>query len=385
MSRGFIRLFEAAEGIESQQSQDEAESGQDNRGRIAYVLDLPPGDPRVSAWFTIVSDFSAWMTFRVPPPDPDAVRQHFENLSSLLFGKIGPYFPTQAELDAFLALEDPTKEDTLRLQPYLLRLSQRRYFYDKVKDPRWAVVLEEVGCLSVPRDAPVDQDGRRPAVPWPEGQFVARVAGAVPDTAVAVFQRIPRQLVNPIVRRMVPRAALALPAAYRTQLLSVLKDGLRSEFADYVAEETAEVALTMLPELPDAAFEILSYLLLVPTAPPEGADVGLGRERWILPRLPAHWCNEFFADVLPRFLAVQPARLFSLLLEKWDRATGVLQAVDQYERYRLGRLLFEVDRHENDPTELLLGALGMPPAPPLGWGRKVAGRLLAFSMGGGTG
>lgn len=90
ISRGVIQRLLSEEEIPL--SVNQIDQDQKNRSTIADVLQLPTADPRVDIWFQLPRQFAAWMKYRESGPPSEEVKGAFEQLSSLLFGRIGPYF-----------------------------------------------------------------------------------------------------------------------------------------------------------------------------------------------------------------------------------------------------------------------------------------------------
>ena len=74
----------------------------------------------------------------------------FERFSSLLYGRIAPYFVTESELDSLLEVELPTSEHARQLRDLQLRFGQRIYFFGRLTHPAWVEPLAGKGFFSNP-------------------------------------------------------------------------------------------------------------------------------------------------------------------------------------------------------------------------------------------
>lgn len=137
-----------------------------HRGKIARSLGLSPSDPRVYQWFELHRAFVRAAHHRRgnPPPDPAELRLGFERLEHLLYGRVGPYFGTQAELDKLLVVSEPEEKHVACLEGLLLRPQQRRYFFGKLTHPGWLRALDRVHMFGTPPERLVHPDGSWQAV-----------------------------------------------------------------------------------------------------------------------------------------------------------------------------------------------------------------------------
>ena len=125
LSLGILRLLTVMSDPLSEEKIARIAEGEKHRAEIAPVLQLPPEHPLVTTWLQVHRTFARNTHYQQPRPDPEEIRVAFERLGGLLFGIIGPYFETQDELDALLAIESPSQADTERLTRCLLRPMQR--------------------------------------------------------------------------------------------------------------------------------------------------------------------------------------------------------------------------------------------------------------------
>jgi len=96
-------------------------------------------------------------------------------------------------------------------------LSTQRVFYSKLENPHWVSALDQVGAFSNPPAPITTADGTVRATPWPQGDYLVRMADLVPDAVAAVLARIV-STTNPWVRRSLLEAAARLPATQAAEL-----------------------------------------------------------------------------------------------------------------------------------------------------------------------
>jgi hypothetical protein len=266
ISRGVLDRLLSEEGatLPSAIELPEEMSTEQNRRTISAVLGLPPEDPLVTLWFRVPKDFSNWMKYRYPSPPADEVRVGFEAFRDLLFGRVGPYFATQTELDSFLAIEDPTEADIERVQRFLLRQSQRVYFFDNLDKPRWAMKLYAAGVFRNPPDRIISADGTRwSARPWPEGRYLVRVAEAVPHVAVNALRELPTGNTNPIVWDHAAEAASQLPPSLARKAVRTICHGIANTVRIF-PDSTFRLVKHLAEGGYKEAFDLSGYLLFVP-------------------------------------------------------------------------------------------------------------------------
>ena len=88
---------------------------------------------------------------------------------------------------------------------------QRRYFFNKLQNPLWVRPLAEKGFFHNPPEPVPSGDGGFQIPPWPESQYLARVAKVVPNDVVDVASKL--QTDNPRVLGDLIDIALAIEVA----------------------------------------------------------------------------------------------------------------------------------------------------------------------------
>ncbi len=325
LSRGVVRRLLAEEGMALPVDAEDLAKDEKNRGTIAQVLQLPPQDPRVSLWFHLHRQFSDAVHYRDPGPSAAELRIAYDELGGLLFGRIGPYFATQAELDVLLAIEHPTPDNIERLQRNLLRPAQRRYFFSRLDHPGWAKPLADVKVFGNPPERVVDPEtGAWSTRAWPEGEYLVRVAGSVPETVVQVLREVPEDLENPAVWNLVAEAACVVPPDFACRLVTLLTKALEHAPAIIYPEAVARLVAHLAADGRKEAFKLAEYLLFVPDSPPEVDEGDSGfvltmRTQWMLPRLEWNALEAFLNSGLPALESLDSEKTLRMLLAKVNR------------------------------------------------------------------
>lgn len=320
----------------------EQESGEDsNRTRIAQVLGLPRKDPRVDAWSQLPAQFAGWEKYRPGGPPPDQVERAYGRLTSLLFGRLAPYYETEAELDALLAVQRPTVAHVRRLRLLLLRAGQRNYFFYRLRDPAWVKPLHREGFF---RDPP---DSREHAILWPEGQYLASVAEKAPADVAAVLADIPDDNRNPIVWALVAMAASRLPPDLATQTVPALVDALQRMETWYLAKDVVELSLRLASAQERKAFELAMHLLFV-ESPRAVEDLRKARYRvdtkWVFPRLVGDDERGMLDRLIPGLEKLDAAKTLEMLFGKVGRIQALSTAMGK--RYQC---LWDVAHYDLSP------------------------------------
>lgn len=171
-------------------NEHDAASGRARKGAEAFILHEDPSrmgfapDPSVRQWTTLQGRGSG-MAHRLrnqglPLPTPAEARRLADELTSMLFGTLAPFFEGLETLDGFLKLESPGPDDASHVATLLRTPSQYAYFFDRA-DSVWLPVLAEIPRLltTVPPLVQVGDGFQVPA--WPQGRFLARVGSAHPN------------------------------------------------------------------------------------------------------------------------------------------------------------------------------------------------------------
>ena len=242
LSRGVLRLLLDDEELEVFSQ----ELYQEHRPRIARALGLPDSDPRVDGWFKLHSVFAGAAHWRPGGPSGeavDAVRDAFERFSSLLYGRVAPYFSTESELDSLLAVDLPTAAHTRQLRHLQLRLAQRNYFFGRLKNPAWVEHLADSGFFSSPPVRQVNPDQSWRARAWPEGNYLVEVAAGATAAVASVLETVPLSNDNPLVWDIVARAARRLPPDLAVRVVPSLASALKTLPTELFSASVVDLAV----------------------------------------------------------------------------------------------------------------------------------------------
>jgi hypothetical protein len=112
---------------------------------------------------------------------------------------------------------EPPDEELIR--EVLLRtgdLQHRRVFFDALENPLWVAPLAEREAFIAP-ELVIGDDGTLRSPPWPEGDYLARVADRVPEDVARVLSQHTRTE-NVFVQRTILKAAARMPAEIAARL-----------------------------------------------------------------------------------------------------------------------------------------------------------------------
>src|SRR3954471_7689533 len=86
----------------------------------------------------------------------------------------------------------PTPEEVAKAVALLSRREQQRYFFDKLQNPEWLAPLREKDFF---RNPPEPERGEHKGtirfVPWPQSQYLARMATLRPSEVSALLLALP--------------------------------------------------------------------------------------------------------------------------------------------------------------------------------------------------
>jgi hypothetical protein len=194
-------------------------------------------------------------------PEPDEARRLVDELTATLLGTIAPYFAGIQEVDRLLAIENPSAEDARSVAALLRTASQYFYFFERA-DERWLEPLAGIRRFLTTPPELVDVGGGYVQAPtWPQGRFLARVAGAQPQLVAQLASRVPTTA-NPRAIAVLVEVMRALPpdAAAR------LAPGIARRMSTPLAVEYAAVeAAGLVGELGAAGFAVEGAQLLMST------------------------------------------------------------------------------------------------------------------------
>ncbi len=321
LSRGVIRHFQD-EIDESAQDAGCSPDGETNRSRIAAALKLPEDDVRVAQWSSMPQKFAGWEKYRAGTPLPYDVREGFDRFSQMLYGLVAPYYATETELRALLAVELPASEHVRQLRNLQLRSGQRTFFFERLKDARWIALLSREGFFANPPGIRKPRGASWRPRRWPEGSYLVRVASEAPTEVERVLVDLPDTNDNPVVWSYVAKAASELPVESAVCVVPKIKQALKSvlpwvQLAESVTVFIERLAASGRPEV----FELAEYLLYVagPLRAEKADSAVWHRTSWVVPRLGGGDWHDIVHRLIAALEGVDPESTLCLLLRKVDR------------------------------------------------------------------
>jgi hypothetical protein len=199
---------------------------QEDRARAGFVP-----DPAIDRWVDL-SRRGSELAHGIAAigrelPSPDESRRLVDELTATLVAAIAPYFVGIGEVDRLLAIENPSDDDGRRVAALLRTASQFAYFFDRA-DKEWLRPLAGVRRLLTNPPGLIDVGGGYVRAPdWPQGRFLARVAGGDPELVAELVQRVPSTS-NPRVVALISEIARVLPGDIAARLVPHIAGACRS-------------------------------------------------------------------------------------------------------------------------------------------------------------
>ena len=229
LMRGVIRAL--TERTPDLSSAELATVGQDEKYRpdIARALQLHPRHPIVGTWLEMHRRFSGEGKYVAHRSTPSTAIADFLALSSMLVGRLSPYFSVQDEADALLAIEHPGEEHLARLRDLIVRPTLRSYFFRKLENPAWLPLLIRLGVFAIPPHRRVNEDQSWSVEPWPQGDFLVRAAPDFPFAVRDILMSLPANNDNPAVWEAAAQAMLTLEPKLAASCASRLLSGMKAQ------------------------------------------------------------------------------------------------------------------------------------------------------------
>lgn len=98
----------------------------------------------------------------------------------------------------------------------------RRVFFDRLQNPRWVTALSVRHVFDTPPETTLDASGMELWAPWPEGEYLVRMAPLAPTAVQPILVRISVSA-NPYVHQLILQAAVSLQAADAQALLPAVE------------------------------------------------------------------------------------------------------------------------------------------------------------------
>jgi hypothetical protein len=225
---------------------------------------------------------------------------------------------------------EPSEQQLDKVLGRLGDQQHRRYFFERLENPRWLHHLRDRGVFATPPRPWIDAEGQTRLPPWPEAGYLARMAPLEPELAVEIV-RTAGSTTNSLVHREFIEVALAVSADLSVQLAPLVREWLNSPSADWLnahrlAELVAHLARGRHVKAAHRLATELSLMRVNAGSPSRGA----GRLRTRATKDVSTWLEPYaYADVLstmlPDLAAVEGLQALELVnhqLETWLRHGG---------------------------------------------------------------
>ena len=326
LSRGVLERLLQDEGLEiTAEDLERVPKNQRNRASIAKALRLEPDDPRVDEWYYLIREFSTNVHWRYGGPPSAALREAFERFCSLLYGRLAPYYVTEADLDALLQIETPTREHARRLRDVQLRPGQRNYFFRQLTTSAWVRHLAAERFFQSPPGRRTNDDGSWSANPWPEGDYLVLAAPHEPAAVLDVLSSIPLTNDNPVVWDLAAKAACQFPSEMAACVVPSLTNALKTVPAWIFTESVADLVVFLAESGREEAFDLAAFLLRVVDPNDVRGVEGLGlrqRTEWVFPCFVSYDDGELLQRVVRALEALDANQV------RWSRFFGQVVKVD---------------------------------------------------------
>ncbi len=143
----------------------------------------------------------------------------------------------------------PTDEQLDKIETLAARPENRTYFFGRLENPEWVAKLAARGLFAEPpKPVPMEEPGHFRFPPWPEGQYLARMASMAPVEVAEVLETCHQQpkVSNPLVTRPLLEAAQALPDEQLRSLGARVVGWIGAHYAEFFAEDAAEAIARLL-------------------------------------------------------------------------------------------------------------------------------------------
>jgi len=353
-------VMEVLRGRTSAADESQEARNEDFRRRIATALQLSPNHPLVKQWFRVHRAMQRGAHARIPAPQAAPLRVAFAELAELLFGRVGPIFETQAELDRLAAVAVPDERDLARVRQLVPRAVQRRYFFRQLQAPAWVAPLRSDGFFAHPPEREVYPDGSWRMRPWPEGEYLLRMASSEPEDTLEALRAIPDTVQNPVVWGIVADAVSVLPIEKAVRLVPKIRAALQRQLAVHFSRRALKATVRLARDRSREAFDVALALVRLRSAPTiplretgETSDAYVTRlkemrgpfvrgDAWAFNRIDHHEIESLVAELIPALERLDPRGTLELVAER------LLHTVRCVRRVR--RLLSDRIREATDTT-----------------------------------
>ena len=172
----------------------------------------------------------------------------------------------------------------------------RRLFFEELENPEWLGPLARFGTFADPGIVETDEGFK--AWPWPEGNYLLRVAPDRPAEVTLLLKKLTASK-NPWVQRMLVDIAAALPVEYLIELVPGIAKLLESRPDRVDERQVANLIERMLDEGKTKEARKLLGVIFSPL-PGDEEEMALGPRRRISSPIDDYWYKELLARLTPR-------------------------------------------------------------------------------------
>jgi hypothetical protein len=224
---------------------------------------------------------------------------------------------------------EPTDQQLDQVLGRLGNEEHRRYFFERLENPRWLRGLHARQLFDAPPRPWTDAQGELRLSQWPEGDYLARVASNEPELAVEIVTKTQPTL-NSLVHRSFVGVALAVPAAQSARLVPLARCWLASPSKGWLGSHRLAAWVAHLARGGEGAVALkLAKLLIEVSKSATPTNAGRGRGTRALTGVTT-WLDSYdYGDVLrtmlPDLVAARGLDALELVndqLERWLRHGG---------------------------------------------------------------
>jgi hypothetical protein len=335
-----MREVEAAvrDVLRLQPSSDESrgeESEQEGHRRsilgVLQALEIPEESPSAALWLALPSGGGlhrkAHRNALFPPRPVDreflASWDRFQAILDFVLARFEErYLDYHRLLDDLAQKGSPSRRDAKRIKRYAPNnLVAYRYFFESISSPAWLMPLWQEGFFNYPPAMEIDGNYARP-VPWPQTEYLKRMAKDEPRLAVEIILSIPATD-NISVLTDLAEAACAIPASEAVRLVDKARSWTTTRyFSGFLLSEALGRLAAHLAEggFTDEALELARALLALKaivggTTDPELAKYLRTRPQGLFRDWDYNEVLRLRAPVLIKTAALQGLGLFCDLLQ----------------------------------------------------------------------
>ncbi|MEX2587803.1 MAG: thioredoxin domain-containing protein [Actinomycetota bacterium] len=215
----------------------------------------------------------------------------------------------------------PTDKQVEKVGDLISNALQRRHFFDNLQNPAWVVPLHEAGMFQRPPEPVFDfVEGTISSPPWPESQYLARMASLNPEEVARVALSVP-ETDNVLVHEDLAGVALALPAELAADFVSKARKWLQSKYLLHLPEKLGELVTHLARGgSTTEALELAAALLELEPHDPASAR----HTEWVAPepraRFGKYQYEQILAEQLKPLVSADPMGTLSLLADVLESA-----------------------------------------------------------------